>query len=315
MTGTTGAALKSWGNALPFQTDHTWTPSTYRLAHHLWDINNPKKDSELKPRKAAVTKRPKHDHLSRKLRSLITWRAMTAGSDWTLMAGNDNDEDQNGRKKKLNADCLIEVRPLISEIMAAINVADVQIIERRAAKLGGGGEVIRLIDGNDIERGKVYRQGKSKPDCITSIGRLQFSNGGNIERAMVLDVTGKPRMGEVRIPLGGLMKIGPNRVRDYFRHPKGAPVAANDNNITVGASLTATEHAVDFADPVADAQERERVRKAVGRETARVLDHALVAANFAEIGERLGCGGKTAERRGKAALIAACEVLEKELAA
>lgn len=298
---------------MTFTTDHTWTPATYRLAHRLWELNAPKTDGALKSRKAAVTKRPKHADLSRKLRSLMTWRAMTAGSDWTLMADNDNDE--NGRKKQMNADCIIEVRPLPSEIMAAIKQADVEIIERRHAKLGGGGEVVRIVSGEDVERGKTLRQGKGKPDCITSIGRLQFSNGGQIERALVRDALGKVSTGDVRIPLGGLIKIGPHRLRDYFRKPKGAPVAANDNNITVGASLTATEHAVDFADPVADAQERERVRKAVGRETARILDHALVAANFAEIGERLGYGGKTAERRGKAALIAACEVLEKELAA
>lgn len=298
---------------MTFTTDHTWTPATYRLAHRLWELNAPKTDGALKSRKAAVTKRPKHADLSRKLRALMTWRAMTAGSDWTFMADNDNDE--NGRKKQMNADCIIEVRPLPSEIMAAIKQADVEIIERRHAKLGGGGEVVRIVSGEDVERGKTLRQGNGKPDCITSIGRLQFSNGGQIERALVRDALGKVSTGEVRIPLGGLIKIGPHRLRDYFRKPKGAPVAANDNNITVGASLTSTEHAVDFADPVADAQERERVRKAVGRETARILDHALVAANFAEIGERLGYGGKTAERRGKAALIAACEVLEKELAA
>lgn len=302
---------------MAFTIDHTWTPATYRLAHRLWELNAPKTDSALKPRKAAVTKRPKHADLSRKLRSLMTWRAMAAGSDWTLMADNDNDEA--GRKKPMNADCIIEIRPLPSEIMKVIEDGikngGLKVTERRHAKKGGGGDVVRMVSGEDVERGKVHRQGKGKPDCITSIGRLQFSNGGNVERAMVLDVTGKPKMGEVRIPLGGLIKIGKHRLKDYFRHPKGAPVAANDNNITVGASLTATEHAVDFADPVADAQERERVRKAVGRETARILDHALVAANFAEIGERLGYGGKTAERRGKAALIAACEVLEKELAA
>lgn len=298
---------------MAFTTDHTWTPATYRKAHLLWELNAPKTDGAIKPRKAVVTKKPKHADLSRKLRSLMTWRAMAAGSDWTLMADNDNDEA--GRKKHMNADCIVEVRPLPSEIMSAINQADVEIIERRHAKLGGGGDVFRTVSGTDVERGKTLRQGKGKPDCITSIGRLQFSNGAQIERALVRDALGKVSTGEVRIPLGGLIKIGPHRLRDYFRKPKGAPVAANDNNITVGASLTATEHAVDFADPVADAQERERVRKAIGRETARVLDHALVAANFAEIGERLGYGGKTAERRGKAALIAACEVLEKELAA
>lgn len=298
---------------MAFTTDHTWTPATYRKAHLLWELNAPKKDGALIPRKAAVAKKPKHADLSRKLRSLMTWRAMSSGSDWTLMPDNDNDE--NGRKKQMNPDCIIDIRPLPSEIMAVIKRGvehgSLDVTEKQQAKRGGGGEIVRVVSGEDVERGKVYRQGKGIPDCIVRIGNMQFSNGGNVEHAMVLDVTGKPKMGEVRIPLGGLIKIGPHRLRDYFRKPKGSPVAANDNDITVGASLTATYHAVDFADPVADAQERERVRKAVGRDTARILDHALVAANFAEIGEQLGYGGKTVERRGKLALIAACEALEK----
>lgn len=298
---------------MPFITDHTWTPATYRLALRAWQMNAPATDGAIKPRNAVVTKKPKHAALSRKLRSLMTWRAMAAGSDWTLMADNDNDE--TGRRKRMNADCIIEIRPLPSEIMAAIKQADVEIIERRHAKLGGGGEVVRIVSGEDVERGKTLRQGKGKPDCITSIGRLQFSNGGQIERALVRDALGKVSMGEVRIPLGGLIKIGPYRLRDDFRRPKGAPVAANDNSLTVGASLTATEHAIDFSDPVADAPERERIRRAVGKDITRLLDHALIAANFSEIGTRLGYDGKTAERRGKAALIAACEILEKELAA
>lgn len=298
---------------MPFTTDHTWTPATYRLALRAWEMNAPKTDGALMHRKAVVAKKPKHADLTRKLRSLMTWRSMSAGSDWTLMADNDNDE--SGRKKLMNADCIVEMRPLPSEIMAAVNAADVHIIERREAKLGGGGDIIRLVEGDDVERGRVYRQGKKKPDCIVRIGRMKFSNGDNTERAPVLDATGKPRMGDVRLPLGALIKIGPHRMRDYFRHPKGAKVAANDNSPTVGVSMTATEHAVDFADPVSDEQERKRVRQAIGPHNAQILDHALTAANFSEIGERLGYEGKTAERRGKAALIAACEILERELAA
>jgi hypothetical protein len=304
---------------LPFITDNTWTPATYRLAHRAWEMNAPTTDGKLTTRKAVSAKKPKHAELSRKLRSLMTWRAMASGSDWTLMADNDNDEDDNGRKKKLNADCIIEVRPLISEIEHELNELQkdgkLELTTRRESKLNGGGAEVVVVSGEAVGRGKVLRQSKGKPDCITSIGRMQFSNGGQTEKALVRDAVGKVSTGDVRIPLGGLIKMGPYRLRDRFRAPRGAPVAANDNTLTVGWSLTATEHAVDFADPVADAQHREYVRKAVGRATARILDHALVAANFAEIGLRLGYDGKTAERRGKLALVAACEDLEKILAA
>lgn len=298
---------------MPFITDAAWTPSAYRRAYAAWAANAPSTDGVLKERKAKTAKKPKHADLSRKLRSLMTWRSMEAGSDWTLMPDNDNDE--TGRKRQMNADCITEIRPLPSEIMRAIRDADVEITERREAKLGGGGNVVRVVSGPDVQRGQTLRQGKNKPDCIISIGRLQFSNGGNTERALILDETGKPKMGDVRIPLGGLIKVGPHRLRDTFRRPKGAPPAANDNRETVRPSLTATEHAIDFVDPLSDAQERDRVRKAVGAQQAAILDHALVAANFTEIGERLGYEGKTAERHGRRALIAACAILEKELAA
>lgn len=298
---------------MPFITDETWQPATYRLALRAWSMNAPANDGALKKRKAKAPNKPKHADLSRKLRSLMAWRSMAAGSDWTLMPDNDNDE--TGRKRQMNADCITEIRPLPSEIMRAVRDADVEITERREAKLGGGGDIVRVVSGPDVQRGQTLRQGKNKPDCITSIGRLQFSNGGNTERALILDETGKPKMGDVRIPLGGLIKVGPHRLRDTFRRPKGAPPAANDNRETVRPSLTATEHAIDFVDPLSDAQERDRVRKAVGAQQAAILDHALVAANFTEIGERLGYEGKTAERHGQRALIAACAILEKELAA
>lgn len=233
---------------------------------------------------------------------------MAAGSDWTAVAANDNLEEG----ERPNLDCTLAVRPLPSEIIAAIG-DDVEMREVREAKLGGGGNPVIVPVAGEIDRGKVHYQGKPRPDCIVRIGRLHFSNGANEEPALVLDPTGKAVRGAVRMPLGALIKVGPRRPADYFRKPKGA---ANDNSApTVRPSQTASPAAFDFVDPVADAQEAEHVRRAVGKDNAQILDHALSAATFAEIGERLGYSGKTAERRGKLAVIAACEVLEKELAA
>jgi hypothetical protein len=236
---------------------------------------------------------------------------MAGGSDWTSVADNDNFDDDE-QTIAPNVDCLHEVRPRVTEIMVAIK--GVEFAERREAKLGGGGDVVMVPVGGDMERGQTKKQGKKeKPDCVTRLGRLMFSNGETEEPALISDEMGRVVRGSVRIPLGGLVRIGPHRPRDMFRKPKGAE---NDNiDPTVGRSLTASAGAFDFVDPIADMQEAEYVRKAVGRETADILDHALVAANFAEIGERLGFEGKTAERRGKAAVLKACKVLDEKLAA
>lgn len=291
---------------MPFITDVTWKPTTYRLALRAWQLNAPSRETEISPRRAKKPAKAKHGELSRKLRSLLVWRSMTSGSDWTVVAANDN----LAPGESPNLDCSHEVRPLPSEIMAAIEKVDVQ--EIRHAKLGGGGPLVIIPVGGDIDRGVVHEQEEKKPDCIVRMGRLHFSNGGNQEQALVMDPTGKAVRGVVRVPLGGLTKVGPRRPADYFRNPKGA---ANDNQqMTVGTSLTASPAMFDFVDPLADAQEAEHLRRAVGKENARILDHALIAATFAEIGERLGFVGKTAERRGKLAVITACEVLEKELA-
>lgn len=291
---------------MPFITDDTWKPSTYRIALNAWQVNSPQLESDITPRKAKKTEKPKHSSLSKKLRSLLTWRAMASGSDWTSVAANDN----NDQSDKPNVDARLEVRPRVSEIMSLLENIDMG--ERREAKLGGGGDVVLTPIGDDVERGQTRRQGgKPKPDCIIRVGRLHFSNGAIEEPALVRDELGRISHGSVRIPLGGLTKVGPLRPRDVFRPRK----AANDNSPTAGKSLTASTGAFDFVDPVSDQREAVHVRNAVGPVIASILDHALVAATFAEIGARLGYTGKTAERRGKAAVIAACDVLEKELAA
>lgn len=305
-----GRRLYLWGISLPFITDAAWTPSTYRRAHAAWAANATSKETDSQPRKAS-SKKPKHAVLSKQLRNLLTWRAMAGGSDWTSVAANDNfNEDQ--RPAPTNVDSIHEVRPRVTEIMAQL--ADVELEERREAKLGGGGDVVMVPVGGDMERGPTKKQGrKPKPDCIVRLGRLQFSNGAIEEPALIRDELDRVVRGSVRIPLGGLVRIGPHRPRDVFRKPKGA---ANDTAaLTASGSLCASAGAFDFVDPIADMQEAEYVRKAVGRETADILDHALVAANFAEIGERLGFEGKTAERRGKAAVLKACKVLDEKLAA
>lgn len=110
------------------------------------------------------------------------------------------------------------------------------------------------------------------------------------------------------------MRVGRHKAYERFARPKGA---ADDNlaSVNVGVSANANRGAYAFDDPVADADEAAFVRKSIKPETADILDFALVAANLRQIGERLGHSGKHAERRGKQALVAACEELDAILAA
>lgn len=302
---------------MPFIADQSWTPATYRRAHEAWAAQAPANDSEIVPRKAE-TKKPRHRDLAPVLRPLLTWRALMSTSPWT--AANDNDAPPPA------TDRLSEIRPRIDEIVNGLNGVDIE--DRREARIGGGGQVLRVITGGDIERRpatglkskktnrkskKTNRKSKkTKPDVLARAGSLSFSDGAAEERATIIGAAGVARRGSVRIPLGGLVKVGKARPFERYGKPKGP---ANDNAApTVGPSLTATASAVDFADPVADADEARHLRQALG-DDAIALDAAVSAASFADVGKKLGYFGKTAERRGKAAVVKACARLAELLAA
>ncbi|MBP0439544.1 hypothetical protein [Tianweitania sediminis] len=207
-----------------------------------------------------------------------------------------------------------EVRPRVSEMVVAIK--DVQFQARRHARLGGGGDEYLTPVGGDLERGSVYGQGKrgsKMPNCVTRMGALRLSNGQQCEKGYQKTALGYV-YGDIRIPLGGIVDCKGRKARDRFGKPKGA--VANDNTPpTVGSNPSACRGAFPFDDPVAIASEAVDVRSSVTPETAAILDLALHAANLRQVGEHLGFLGKTAERRGKAALLAACAELDEVLAA
>ena len=296
---------------MPFVTDDTWSPARYRIALAAWQRNAPKNESKIMPRKAEPTSSPRHGELSKQLRGLLAWRAAASPKDWTTIAANDN--KPSNEPELLDSDYTI--RPRTAELLRAVK--DVGFIERKHAKLDGGGALnVVPIDG-DIERGKVWRGAAGRgqrPDCITRLGRLEFSNGAAEESALIRDAAGKVVRGSVRIPLGGLTRIGRYKAYERFAAPKGSD---NDNlpSPTVGMSATSNPGRFEFNDPVADAEHAIWIRQAVKPETADLLDFAMVAANFKQIGERLGYTDKAAERQGKAALIMACAELESALAA
>ncbi|RWE46905.1 MAG: hypothetical protein EOS79_11045 [Mesorhizobium sp.] len=261
------------------------------------------------PRKAAPTSNPRHGKHAAQLRSLLTWRAASQEADWTSVAVNDNDLDDGGETVPLLLDSTYEIRPRLSEITAAIK--DVKLVERRHARLGGGGDPHVVAVGGDVERGPVLSQTK-KPQCVIRLGALRLSNGSQAEWAPVRTEAGI-QYDWVRIPLGGIVDCKGRKARDKFGAAKGPKQPGF--SVSVGSSGRASSGAVAWNDPLAEAQDAACIRASVKAETATILDLALRAANFREIGEHLGHRGRHAERRGREALIAACGELDAALAA
>lgn len=275
-------------------------------ARRAWLESIAANDNPL-PRKAAPTSSPRHGKLAAQLRALLTWRAASRESDWTSVAVNDNDTEDGGEIVPLLLDSTYEIRPRLSEISAAIK--DVEFAERRHND--GRGTLHVVPAGGDIERGPVLSQTK-KPPCISRLGGVRFSNGKHAEWAPVRTEVGI-QYDWVRIPLGGIVDCKGRKARDKFGAAKGPKQTGSPAN--VGSSSCASSGAIAWTDPLADAQDAANIRASVKPGTATILDLALRAANFREIGEHLGHHGKHAQRRGREALLAACKELDAALAA
>jgi hypothetical protein len=130
-------------------------------------------------------------------------------------------------------------------------------------------------------------------------------------------------------PYGAKEDPGPSN--EFFAKIFGARLAgkgaaANDNrpgfphtakvaDLFMGCKVASTGEEPDTGsvptpyDGVAVADLHARVRAKLSAEDARVLDLALTCQNFRQLGEALGKAGKTAERHGKARLLAAVKRL------
>ncbi|WP_412048728.1 hypothetical protein ACK6D9_12190 [Hoeflea sp. Naph1] len=219
--------------------------------------------------------------------------------------------EPEGRRAPVTLDRKMEMRPRTSEMEPALD--GVVFAELRHAKRGGGGEVDLVPVGGRIEYGPIGKRFKSKSRCLVRMGDYIFSNGEAEEPATVRTDKGV-RMGAVRVPLGGIVRLGEYRPIERYGAPKGA--AANDNTPeTVGTSQTASPAAFDFADPVEDAEYAAHLREVVGAQTASILDIAVSSSGFGDVGRRLGYIGKSAERHGQQAVLDACAALDAALAA
>ncbi|TIT40684.1 MAG: hypothetical protein E5W76_15865 [Mesorhizobium sp.] len=303
---------------MPFITDATWTPSTYRMVYDLWKSNNSKTDAEIVPRDAHSTS-PRHRKLSGQLRSLLTWKAATnpeepLSTSWMrydLPADNDN-EFAGGEPLPALLDSEAEVRPSIGELRREWEnrkQSATRVEYRNGVAVGG--DITQTIVG-----GPAYAapEGESAPRrryrIVTRIRRLEFGNGKQEDRCVVLR-NDKPAKGRVRVPEGALVRFRGWKPIDNFRAAKGS---LPETVPTVGIGYH-NPGSVRCPDPVVDHEWAATLRRQVGEETAKLLDLALTAENFRVVGETLGKSGKSAERHGKRAVIAACSRLDEVLAA
>ncbi|RWB89241.1 MAG: hypothetical protein EOQ52_12765 [Mesorhizobium sp.] len=303
---------------MPFITDETWTPSAHRKAYALWAANAPKTDAPIIPRNAH-TASPRHGKLSGKLRGLLTWKAATnpeppLTTSWMrydLPADNDNEFDGTEPVPAL-LDSETEIRPSIGELRREWENrkdSETKVEYRNGVAVGGdiahavvSGPAYAVAEGESAPR-RQYR-------IVTRIRRLEFGNGQQEEHCIVLR-NDKPAKGRARVPEGALVRFRGRKPVDNFRSAKGS---LPDTDYTVGIG-SHNPGSIRCPDPVVDHEWATTLRRHVGKEAAKVLDLAIVAANFREVGEAFGKTGKNAERHGKTAVIAACSRLDQVLAA
>ena len=308
---------------MPFQTDHTWTPATYRTAHTLWAANAPATDGPIMPRDAH-TSSPKHGKLSEKLTALMLWKhaaepdeaLSTSWLRYDLYADNDNEFEGEEPVPAL-LDSEMEIRPSVDHLKREwLGSKERPNVYRHGVAIEG--DVKHDIQKNVPEYAVSKIEGDKAPrrdrKVVTKIGGLQFSNGEQTERAPVLKMN-KVVLDDVRLPAGALVRYRQSRT---WRKP-------SDCFSTIRAMQSRAEPTVGIGghrrgslpcpDTVVDREWALNIRRLVDGETARTLDHALVAANFREIGEAHGKHGKHAERYGRDKVIDACGKLDKILAA
>lgn len=306
---------------MPFITDDAWTPSMYRKAYAAWQDTAPATDGPIMPRDAK-TARPRHDKLSAKLRSLMAWKHATEPDDslatnwlrYDLPADNDN-----AAPEPALLDTEYEVQPSFPALRREFAPTS----ERRPDveyRLGVavGGDIGWGVQKDVPEYATSKIEGEKAPvrdrKIVTRIRGLKFSNGEQVERVPVLRM-GKVVMDDVRQPAGALIWYKSGRT---WRRPserfRGAKNELPEVEQTVGVGGH-SQGSLPCPDPYVDHEWARDIRKLVGKDTARVLDIALDAANFREIGEAFGKQGKNAERLGKEMLLNACAKLDAILAA
>lgn len=305
---------------MPFITDDAWTPSTYRKAYAHWAVNAPEHDGPIMPREAQ-TASPRHRKLSGKLKGLMAWKHATQPDEplqtswmrYDLHADNDNSFDEHDEPIPAILDSETEIRPSINELEREwLGPKESPNFYRNGVAVEG--DIVHGVQKNVPEYAASDISGERAPRrdrrIVTRIGRLEFSNGDQVEKCTVLKF-GQPSPGEVRMPAGALVRYRGRKPEENFRDAKGS-LPETEATVGIGGHNPGS---LPCPDPVVDHEWAATIRKLVGEETARVLDLAITASSFREIGEAFEKQGKHAERVGKKMVLDACGKLDAILAA
>ncbi|MDF2810514.1 MAG: hypothetical protein K0S56_1545 [Microvirga sp.] len=289
------------------------TPALHRAIVDHWRLSAPANDSDIIPRHRPGVGKPEFEPL---LPALKTWRdlcepAEPLSTNWLAAAANDNvpDERPDPYEDKWrdappppSIDSEIETRPRPEEIMRAmgdVEIAYPEASDSPAVVVGGD------MDVHPDQRIAIIGGTPCAP--LARMGALRFASGETYEIAPVHGESGAIKRGLQRIPRGALTHCGPFKVRDRHTAWRGA----EDGKID--PSLVAPSNSLDER---IDAERlSSTLRHQLGADDVAVLDAALEAKNFSDIGALAGHSGKHAERKGKVMLHGAVERLQKLLQA
>jgi len=277
------------------------TPEQHRTAVSLWQMSAPANDSDVLPRDRSGVGKPEFEPL---LPALRTWRELSSPSEplttnWLIGAGNDNVADEpfdpyedewKDAPPPPSIDSEMEVRPRPDEMMRSIGDVEIAYGESdkcHAVAVGGDMDVHPGSDPVII--------GGMPCAPLARLGMLRFGNGKTVERVLLRTEGNVIKKGDRRIPRGALTHCGPFPVRDRHASWRGAISEKMDPRST-GPS-TSMDDRID-AERLAG-----RLRQQLSADDVAVLDAALEAANFEDIGRLFGRRGKAAERLGKSLLL------------
>ncbi|MDR6955223.1 hypothetical protein J2X65_004602 [Ancylobacter sp. 3268] len=289
------------------------TPAEHRAIVDHWRLRAPANDSDILPRDRPGKGR--HADLADLAPALRSWRSLCQAAEplstnWMLAAANDNASDEpfdcyedewTQAPPPPSIDSAMEMRPRPEEIVRAMGDVEVAYSEYGGPAVPVGGDV----EVHPTAEPAVIGGTPCAP--LARLGALRFATGEAYERVLVRREDGAIKKADRRIPKGALTHCGAFPVRDRLTAWRGSAGGAVDPQAMVPPPC--------MDDRIDAGRLACRVRERLSANDVAVLDAALEAQNFADIGRLFGFTGRTARRRGKMFLRHAATHLQEFLQA
>lgn len=309
------------------------TPAEHRAEVAAVMAKVPKRDCDIIPRGPRSTEAPRHRDLSDRLALLLEWRRLANPEEiwpscWCVPA-NDNGAEA------AHVEAEWEMRPSLSEIERTLEQAREDSVE------DGGAEAIMRLYRKDAY-GTPYGSREDRQAAIDALKYLlRYMQGTPVVSPERHDPNFAPTgLGAPESPsrtalrdLADSFGVGRDVPFAEARARWNLPPVANDNEPTFPwrpsdpreifstgrvHSNPEASRGGEFNDGISrrlgDLQEAAHLRGKLPAETVRVLDVAILAQSFADVGRAFGVlEKKSAARRGKQLVVDACEKLSAEL--